>query len=218
MKGRVLKSWKEIANYIGCSVRTVQRMERSCALPVRRVSDSNRGMVFALSDELDLWLSSISKTRGDNGLEVNAAKLYRRPVVLTVDDDEVHRYALNRLLEASGFEVVTATTGFQALREALTAIPDAVLLDINLPDLKGFEVCRRIKAAQKTSLVPVIFHSAVFDDDASIQQARQAGGSAFLTYPIHHQHVVAMIKSCIPPELWPAESSEFNFRPDSSVA
>jgi len=63
----VLKSWKDIANYLGCGIRTVQRYEHSSGLPVRRVPGRSRGAVFALADELEGWLhedsnAGLSKT------------------------------------------------------------------------------------------------------------------------------------------------------------
>ena len=64
-------------------------------------------------------------------------------VVLVVDDTEAARYASRRVLEGAGFEVREAATGARALAEAARQ-PDVIVLDINLPDISGLEVCRRI--------------------------------------------------------------------------
>ena len=69
-----------------------------------------------------------------------------KPRILNVDDDEGSRYAVTRVLELAGFEVGEAGNGEEALRMARDLHPDLVLLDVNLPDIKGFEVCRRLKS------------------------------------------------------------------------
>src|SRR3954452_11394587 len=79
-----------------------------------------------------------------------------RVVILFVDDDENNRYATAQFLRQAGeFEVQEAATGSEALRLA-RGQPDLVLLDVRLPDLNGFEVCRRIKMDSATASVPVL--------------------------------------------------------------
>jgi CheY-like chemotaxis protein len=74
--------------------------------------------------------------------------------ILNVDDHDAGRYARTRFLTRAGFAVEEAGTGNQALQAVRDRPPDLVLLDINLPDLDGFEVCRRIKADAETSRIP----------------------------------------------------------------
>src|SRR5687767_10609900 len=76
--------------------------------------------------------------------------------ILNVDDHDAGRYARTRFLTRAGFSVEEACTGDQALRAVRDRPPDLVLLDINLPDLDGFEVCRRIKSDPETARLPVI--------------------------------------------------------------
>ena len=79
------------------------------------------------------------------------------PRILNVDDHDAGRYARTRFLSRAGFHVDEAATGEQALAMIRENRPDLVLLDINLPDMEGFEVRRRIKRNPDTSRLPVIF-------------------------------------------------------------
>src|SRR3954469_4517176 len=81
--------------------------------------------------------------------------------VLAVDDCEEHNYAISRVLEHAGAVVLRAYTGNEALNLA-SHHPDAVLLDVNLPDVNGFEVCRRLKGNPATADIPIIFLTATF--------------------------------------------------------
>jgi len=76
--------------------------------------------------------------------------------ILNVDDYVPARYARSQLLRRAGYEVIEAGTGAEALRLVAEERPDLVLLDINLPDLSGFEVCRRIRDQLGTLTLPVV--------------------------------------------------------------
>ena len=78
----------------------------------------------------------------------------RAGTILVVDDNEAERYYVARVLRKAGFEVTEAGTGQEALRLA-GEVPDLVTLDVRLPDLSGFEVCRRLKADLVTRDIPV---------------------------------------------------------------
>src|SRR5690606_36216159 len=80
--------------------------------------------------------------------------------VLYVDDDELNRYAFTGLFRQEGFTVEEASTGREALRLVETR-PDLVILDVHLPDIDGFEVCRRIKLHPTTTAIPVMHMSGV---------------------------------------------------------
>jgi CheY-like chemotaxis protein len=104
--------------------------------------------------------------------------------VLAVDDNVTHSYALRKILEHSGFEVLIAHSGAESLALARNECPDVVLLDINLPDMTGYDVCSRLKTEKSTSQIPVVFHSATEATGPARNQAESVGASAFLTYPI----------------------------------
>ncbi len=102
--------------------------------------------------------------------------------VLVVDDYAPHAYALTRSLGARGFQVITAATGTEALERA-AQMPDIILLDVGLPDVNGFEVCRRIKSKPETKHAAVI---AVADNlSASVERRiRECGAGACLGKPL----------------------------------
>jgi len=87
--------------------------------------------------------------------------------ILYVDDDDDNRHLFTTIFQRAGFRVVSAGTGQQALRLA-TQSPDLIVLDVNLPDISGFEVCRRIKENPATSSIPVLHLSGAYvsSDDA----------------------------------------------------
>lgn len=113
--------------------------------------------------------------------------------VLAVDDNEMHCYALRKVLEHSGFEVFVAHTGSDALEKARHHKPDVVLLDINLPDVNGYEVCARLKSDDFTKGIPVVFHTATEATGPAKNYAESVGGSAFLTYPIDATQLATVI-------------------------
>jgi CheY-like chemotaxis protein len=119
--------------------------------------------------------------------------------VLLVDDDSTHQYSLGRHLEESGFEVLHAETGAQALALALVAAhqPDVVLLDINLPDMTGFDICERLKQNPETRRIPVIFHSATHDTQSARERVIDLGATSFLSYPIDVEHLVSVVQGAI---------------------
>src|SRR4051812_47381437 len=81
-------------------------------------------------------------------------------VIVNVDDNEPARYAKARVLSRAGFRVYDARTGAEALELAATRIPDLVLLDVNLPDMNGIEVCRSLKSSVGRAGVMVLQISA----------------------------------------------------------
>lgn len=117
-----------------------------------------------------------------------------RRTVLLVDDNQTHQYSLGKHLEESGFEVMQAETGSEALQMAASHCPDAVLLDINLPDMTGFDVCEKLKNDPHTSSVPVIFHSATHDTQSARTHAMDLGAVSFLSYPIRVEHLITVLK------------------------
>ena len=116
--------------------------------------------------------------------------------VLLVDDTEQNRYVLSRILARAGLEVEQCTTGKEAL-ERVRACPDLVILDVKLPDLSGYEVCRRIKADPVTRSVPVLQISASFVSNESKVQALEGGADGYLTHPIDATVLVATVKSLL---------------------
>jgi len=112
--------------------------------------------------------------------------------VLVVDDNKAHAEGLAELLELSGFDSTFVLTGLDAVEMAEQLSVDAVLLDMGLPDIKGCEVCRRLRINPVTANVAIIFHSG-----SQPLPFRDYEADAFLTYPISTVEVFAVIRGCV---------------------
>jgi PAS domain S-box-containing protein len=121
----------------------------------------------------------------------------RRGLILNVDDYEAARYARSEMLKRAGFEVIQAGTGAEALRIAAERRPDLILLDVNLPDMDGFEVCRRLRAQQTTLTVPIVHISATFVSDKAQELAYEGGADSYLTDPVEPAVLLATIHSLL---------------------
>jgi PAS domain S-box-containing protein len=114
--------------------------------------------------------------------------------ILVVDDNAPTRYSTARILRAEGFRVLEAGTGQDALRLAAEPL-DLIVLDVNLPDIDGFEVCRRLRAAPLTARTPVIHLSATFVNDVDKVQGLDAGADGYITHPVEPPVLVATVNA-----------------------
>ena len=104
------------------------------------------------------------------------------------------RYSTARVLRNAGFTVLEAATGQDALRLAAEPV-DLVVLDVNLPDIDGFEVCRRLRASPPTARTPVIHLSATFVNDVDKVQGLDAGADGYITHPVEPPVLVATVNA-----------------------
>lgn len=116
--------------------------------------------------------------------------------VLVVDDIPANVRLLEGILKVAGYEVVTAGGGEEALRRVGETAPDVVLLDVMMPDMDGFEVCRRIRSTPETSWLPVVMVTAL-QETADRVAALEAGADDFLTKPVDEIEVEARVKSLV---------------------
>ncbi|GAB5535929.1 MAG: hypothetical protein Rubg2KO_21780 [Rubricoccaceae bacterium] len=112
--------------------------------------------------------------------------------VLVVDDMPDNVAVLFDHLSRSGFKVLAAESGPSALMQTKHAQPDLVLLDVMMPDLDGFEVCRRLKRHPETAHIPVLFMTALADADDKVR-GFEAGGVDYITKPFQHEEVLARV-------------------------
>ena len=128
------------------------------------------------------------------GLPLNLlATTARRPRLLVVDDQPVNIQAIYQTFSAD-HQVLMATSGEQALELCLSKQPDLVLLDVVMPGMDGFEVCRRLKADEATRDIPVIFVTAQ-DDEAAETRGLDAGAVDFISKPINPKIVRARVRT-----------------------
>ena len=116
--------------------------------------------------------------------------------VLVVDDQPSNLRFLSKLLTAQGYQVYRAICGQLALNLAIAHCPDLILLDIRMPEMNGYEVCRRLKATAETEQIPVIFLS-VLDEMNDKLQAFRVGGADYITKPFQVEEVLARIEKQI---------------------
>ena len=116
--------------------------------------------------------------------------------LLVVDDNEAHNYALSKSLQASGATVLSAHSGTETLLLARKK-PDVILLDVNLPDINGFEVCKRLKSDPETEHIAVIFISATYQDPNSKALAQSVGAETYLFHPVDKEQLMAVIQGQI---------------------
>jgi|SRR5579872_1211921 len=105
------------------------------------------------------------------------------PAILVVDDDPMQRVAARGYLEAAGFEVSESSGGADCLRRMHSIRPDLVILDVMMPDIDGFEVCRHIRSDADLAHTPVLMITGL-DDQDSIERAFEVGATDFLVKPV----------------------------------
>lgn len=116
--------------------------------------------------------------------------------VLVVDDEPANVALFSAAMEHDGQEVATASNGVEALREIAACLPDVVLLDVRMPEMDGYEVCRRVRANPATAPVPIIMLTARQEKSACLQGI-EAGANDFLTKPVNLHELRLRVRNAI---------------------
>lgn len=119
-----------------------------------------------------------------------------RPKILVVDDQTSNRITAIALLTMEGYEVLEADSGHAALEQVREQDLDLILLDVMMPGMDGYEVCRRLKQDEQTRLTPIVFVTALNDRRARLK-AIEAGGDDFLSKPFDQLELSARVKSLV---------------------
>ena len=121
----------------------------------------------------------------------------RGPLIVVVNDTPSARYLLSRILRAAGWRVEEAETGLDGLRMVRDLSPDVVVLDVKLPDVLGYEICRRIKSDPATANTTVIQTSATFVTSEGKARGLDSGADAYLAQPFESVELIALVKSLL---------------------
>ncbi len=124
----------------------------------------------------------------------DAADPDSRKNILIVDDEPEALHMLSQMLAEQGYEVRAATSGSQALAAVRSTPPDLILLDIKMPEMDGYEVCQRLKAAKSTRHIPVIFISGLAETQAKVK-AFAVGGVDYITRPFQVEEVLVRVET-----------------------
>jgi CheY-like chemotaxis protein len=108
----------------------------------------------------------------------------RQGVILVVDDTLASLNLITEILGISGYSVLQAASGEKAIQLAQEFIPDLILLDIRMPGMDGYEVCRRLKADSRSMDIPITFISAL-DDTAALLEGFRLGAVDYIAKPYH---------------------------------
>jgi len=120
-----------------------------------------------------------------------------KPKVLIVDDNAQNLELLEAYMDdVPEVEVSTATNGLEALQQVSDASPDLILLDIMMPKMSGFEVCKKIKADPKTRDIIVIMVTAL-NETSDIERAAECGSDDYLAKPIDRQALIRQVKTLL---------------------
>jgi PAS domain S-box-containing protein len=117
--------------------------------------------------------------------------------LLIVDDNAATRYALRRRMERQGFTVSEAGTGAEGIALIAEQLPDALILDVNLPDMSGFDIVRQLRTEPRTALLPVVHVSAASIQTGDIVTGLEAGADAYLVHPVDPDVLLATLRTLL---------------------
>lgn len=117
----------------------------------------------------------------------------RRPLVLIADDDRMNRHLMVQILKAD-YDIKVASNGKEVLEMTRGALPDLLLLDVMMPEMDGFEVCRYLKGNEATAHIPVIFVTAK-DEIKDEEIGFGLGASDFIRKPVHPLILAARVRA-----------------------
>src|SRR5687768_16202117 len=117
--------------------------------------------------------------------------------ILNVDDDDANRYAKSRILKRAGYQIVEAGSGLEALRLLKESKPELVLLEVKLPDINGFDVCRKIKEDPLSSHIMVLQISALHITTPDRVLGLKCGADTYLTEPVESTELLATVQALL---------------------
>lgn len=175
-EGKLLNGWKQIAQYLGRGIRTVQRWEIDLQLPIRRPRGKTRSAVTALAAEIDAWLA---QTPIHAGAEVSSMQPGKAagPSVLVVEDNVNDLTSCVEILKKLGVGEINAAGNVPAALLLLQDVndgrlppPDLIILDLAFPVESGFEILRYRKMYPKLHSTPIIVWTALAQNEEQLYE------------------------------------------------
>lgn len=120
-------------------------------------------------------------------------KLNKEHQILIVDDTPKNIQVLGQILSEQGYKIIVATNGIQALKAVEKKIPDLILLDINMPEMDGYETCKKLQEQEHLSEIPVIFLTARTETE-DVLKGFEVGGADYITKPFNAPELLARVK------------------------
>ncbi len=117
--------------------------------------------------------------------------------ILNVDDDATNRYLLTKILSRAGYEIKEASGGKEALEKAEIEQPNLIILDVNLPDINGYEVCKQLKSNPITNFIPILSVSSHYTNNQDWVRGLECGADNYLIKPIDSHVLLAIVKSML---------------------
>ncbi|CAN5724641.1 N/A [soil metagenome] len=121
----------------------------------------------------------------------------RLPVLLVIEDDRAARQMYALMLQQAGYQVLEAHNGLQAVEKAGDLLPDAIVTDLGLPGIDGYEVCRRLQADARTREIPVVAVTGRYFSAADIARAQREGCATVLIKPFVAEDLVTAVRTIL---------------------
>jgi CheY-like chemotaxis protein len=144
--------------------------------------------------------------RRDEACAPAAASLRRRPRIMVVDDDEIMRKLLTRILKAQDYDVVAVADADAALHSLQGALPDLILTDVEMPAVNGLELTRRLKKIEAYAAIPVLIFSGR-DELQMSRDCRDAGAADFIVKPFEREVLLQKLRQYVPQKAPPADAA-----------
>ena len=133
----------------------------------------------------------------------------KKPTILCVDDEPKNLELLEALLVPRGYDVIMAINGSEALAKVALDPPDLILLDVMMPKLDGYEVCKKIKSIKETQFLPVVMVTALREEEERIKGV-EAGCDDFISKPFDKNELSARVKSLLRIKFLPQGKRDVN--------
>lgn len=116
--------------------------------------------------------------------------------ILAIDDDNTTLQLLDFFLTKHGYEVTVVSNGINGIEKAREIIPDLILLDVMMPNMDGIDVCKKLRADEKTAKIPILFLSAL-SQDVEVMRGLMAGSDGYIVKPFEPDNLLKSIEKLI---------------------